>query len=252
MATIGVELSKVVSNAEWLNARKAFLAKEKEFTRRRDELSRLRRELPRVKVEKEYVFDTPDGKKTLAQLFDGRSQLVVYHFMFGPGWKEGCPGCSFFADHMDGANLHLAHHDVTLLAVSRGTLAELEAFKKRMGWRFNWVSSHGNDFNYDYDVSFTEDGLAKGGILYNYEMNEETRYHNEELPGLSVFYKDEAGDIFHTYSTYARGLDVLLGTYHYLELTPLGRNESGANNDFTNWVRHHDKYEGVQEPRCCG
>ena len=191
----------VVSEAEWLVARKDLLTREKEFTRLRDELSRHRRELPWVKVDKQYVFDGPRGKETLADLFDGRSQLIVYHFMFGPGWEEGCKSCSYLADHFDGANWHLPHRDVTFVVVSRAPLSEFEPYKKRMGWRFKWLSSHGNDFNFDYHVSFTNEEEAKGEVRYNYKMGE---FVSDELPGLSVFYKDKSGDIFHTYSTYAR------------------------------------------------
>lgn len=227
---------KIVSREEWLAARKAHLAKEKELTHLRDKVSAERRELPWVKVEKDYVFDTANGKQTLADLFDGRSQMIVYHFMFGPGWKEGCPGCSFLSDHIDGANLHLSHHDVSLVAVSRAPLAEFLPFKKRMGWHFKWVSSHGNDFNHDYHVSATKDEIAKGKVYYNYEVSEDA---GEEMPGISVFYKDAAGGIFHTYSAYARGGDILIGAYNYLDLTPKGRNET----TIMDWMRHHDRYE---------
>ena len=228
---------KVVSKEEWLEARKAHLAKEKEFTRQRDELSRQRRELPWVKVEKIYAFDGPQGKLTLSDLFDGRSQLIVYHFMFGPDWKEGCKSCSFLSDHLDSARVHLVNHDVTVAAVSRAPLPKIEAFKKRMGWSFNWVSSHGNDFNHDYQVSFTRDEMAKGSAYYNYGTQ---GYPSEEAHGASVFAKDGTGDVFHTYSAYARGCDILLGTYNYLDLTPKGRNEAGP----MDWVRHHDRYAG--------
>jgi predicted dithiol-disulfide oxidoreductase (DUF899 family) len=232
------EYPKVVSQAEWLAARKQFLKKEKELTKLRDALSQQRRELPWVKVDKEYVFDAPDGKKTLAELFDGRSQLIVYHFMFGPDWKEGCPSCSFNMDHTDGALVHLAQRDVTFLAVSRAPLPKIEAFKKRMGWRFNWVSSFANDFNRDFHVSFTKEELAKGKVEYNYDM---TEFPSEEAPGYSVFYKDNNGDVFHTYSAYARGTEVALGTYNYLDLVPKGRDEEAL--AFTmSWVRHHDRY----------
>jgi predicted dithiol-disulfide oxidoreductase (DUF899 family) len=224
----------VVSREEWLVARKAHLAREKEYTRLRDELSRERRDLPWVKVEKQYMFDGPDGRETIADLFEGRSQLIVYHFMFGPEWKEGCPGCSFLADHIDGANLHLAHHDVSLVAVSRAPWPEFEGFKKRMGWRFKWVSSHGSDFNFDYHVSSNENDIAVGKHYYNYEV---CNGPGGERPGISVFYRDEA-DIFHTYSSFARGGDLLIGAYNYLDLTPKGRNED----DVQDWVRHHDRY----------
>jgi predicted dithiol-disulfide oxidoreductase (DUF899 family) len=229
---------KVVSREEWLEARKAHLAKEKEFTRRRDQLSAERRELPWVKVEKPYVFDGPGGKETLADLFDGRSQLIVYHFMFGPGWAEGCPSCSFLSDHIDGAAVHLAQRDVTLLAVSRAPLPQIEAFKKRMGWRFKWVSSYGNDFNFDYHVSFTKEDTPKEQVYYNYDMRE---FPSEEAPGASVFFKDGAGDIFHTYSCYARGGDILIGAYNYLDLVPKGRDEGELPGTMA-WVRHHDRY----------
>jgi predicted dithiol-disulfide oxidoreductase (DUF899 family) len=228
---------RVVSEAEWLVARKDLLTHEKELTRLRDKVSRHRRELPRVEIEKDYVFDGPDGKETLADLFDGRSQLVVYHFMLGPGWEEGCKSCSFLADHFDGANWHLPHRDVTFVVISRAPLAEIEPFKKRMGWRFKWVSSNGNDFNFDYHVSFTKDEEAKGEVYYNYETAE---FLSDELPGLSVFYRNEDGDVFHTYSTYARGLDTLVGAYNFLDLVPKGRDENPEST--MDWVRRHDQY----------
>jgi len=238
MAKSTIEHPKVVSQAEWLVARKELLRKEKELTRLRDEISRQRRELPWEKVEKQYVFDGPKGKEALADLFDGRSQLIVYHFMFGPEWQEGCPSCSFNMDHTDGALVHLAQRDVTLLAVSRAPLAKIEAFKKRMGWRFKWVSSNQNDFNRDYHVSFTKEEMAKGKVDYNYEMQE---FPSEEAPGISVFYKDSSGNIFHTYSSYARGTETVIGTYNYLDLVPKGRDEDDL--QFTMaWVRHHDRY----------
>ncbi|HEY1901844.1 MAG TPA: DUF899 domain-containing protein [Terracidiphilus sp.] len=234
-----VERPKVVSQTEWLAARKEFLGKEKEFTRLRDELSRQRRELPWEKVEKQYMFDGPSGKVALADLFGGRRQLIVYHFMLGPGWSAGCPSCSFMADHFDGPAIHLANRDVTLAAISRAPIAEIEAFKKRMGWRFHWVSSYGSDFNYDYHVSFTPEEQAKGKVSYNYDL---TEFPSEEGPGLSVFFKDANGDIFHTYSSFARGLDHLVGAYNFLDLAPKGRDEDGL--AFTMaWVRHHDKYD---------
>jgi predicted dithiol-disulfide oxidoreductase (DUF899 family) len=230
---------QVVSQEEWLASRKALLSKEKEFTRLRDRLSAERRELPWVKVDKEYAFDGPDGKATLADLFDGRSQLIVYHFMFGPGWEQGCPSCSFVSDHIDGANQHLPHRDVTLVAVSRATLAEIETFRRRMGWRFKWVSSYGADFNQDYHVSFTPDEMARGEVYYNYGMEE---FPSEEAPGVSVFYKDPGGAVFHTYSAYARGLDLLIGAYNYLDLAPKGRDEADLPWTMA-WVRHHDRYD---------
>lgn len=226
----------IVSPEAWLIARKELLKKEKELTRLSDELTRQRRQLPWVKVETPYRFEGPAGMETLADLFDGRSQLIVYHFMFAPGWTEGCKGCSFISDHIDGANLHLAHHDVTVVAVSRAPLAEFEAFKKRMGWKFKWVSSAGSSFNYDYRVSFTKEEVARGKVPYNYGMSEHAA---EDLHGLSVFSKNEAGDVFHTYSTYTRGGDILLGAHNFLDLTPKGRDESST----MDWVRHHDRYD---------
>jgi predicted dithiol-disulfide oxidoreductase (DUF899 family) len=235
------EQPAVVPAAEWVAARKELLRKEKEFTQLRDELSRQRRALPWERVEKQYVFEGPQGGQTLADLFGGRSQLLVYHFMFGPGWKEGCPSCSFLADTFDGCAVHLAQRDVTFMAISRATLPEIGAFKKRMGWRFPWVSSFGSDFNYDYQASFSNEQRAAGPVYYNYEWAE---FPSEEGPGASVFYKNEAGEIFHTYSCYARGLDAMVGTYNWLDLAPKGRDEDGL--AFTMaWVRHHDKYEGA-------
>jgi len=230
---------KVVSEQEWIVARKELLEKEKAWTKAKDELSRERRELPWVRVEKNYVFEGPNGKESLADLFDGRSQLIVYHFMLAPGWEEGCDGCSFISDHIDGANLHLPHHDVSLVVVSRGTLPELQAFKKRMGWHFKWMSSFGNDFNYDYSVSYRSEDLDRAPVFHNFKMQKLT---GEEQPGISVFYKDERGNVFHTYSSYERGGDILIGAYNYLDLTPKGRNEDGA----MSWVRLHDAYGGKQ------
>jgi len=240
------EQPPVVSSAEWLAARKELLRKEKELTRLRDEISRQRRALPWERVEKKYIFDGPRGKETLSDLFGGRSQLMIYHFMFGPGWKEGCPSCSFLADTFDGAAVHLAHRDVTFMAISRATLPEIEAFKKRMGWQFKWVSSFGSDFNHDYQASFSPQEIVVGKVYYNYEM---TEFPSEEGPGASVFYKNPAGEIFHTYSTYARGLDAMVGTYNWLDLAPKGRDEDGL--AFTmSWVRHHDKYDGqIVDPK---
>ena len=230
---------KVVSQAEWLAARKDLLTEEKEFTRRRDALSAKRRELPWVKVEKNYVFDGPNGKEALSDLFRGHTQLIVYHFMLGPDWKEGCPSCSFLGDHFDGTLVHLNARDVSFSVVSRAPMTQIEAFKKRMGWHFKWVSSNNNDFNYDYHVSFTKDEMAKGKVNYNYGERE---FPSEEAPGLSVFYKNAVGEIFHTYSTYGRGLDILLGAYNFLDFTPQGRDEDAL--AFTmSWVRHHDRYE---------
>jgi predicted dithiol-disulfide oxidoreductase (DUF899 family) len=230
---------KVVSRAEWLAARKAHLAQEKKFSKARDELARQRRELPWVKVEKQFVFDAPGGKESLSDLFAGRNQLIVYHFMFGPGWEQGCPSCSLLADHFDGAVVHLAQRDVTFLAVSRAPLPQIEAFKKRMGWKFKWVSSFENDFNRDYNVSFTKDEMDKGEVYYNYAL---TKFPSEEAPGASVFARDAGGTIFHTYSTYGRGLDLLIGAYNYLDLVPKGRDEDALPWSMA-WVRHHDRYE---------
>jgi predicted dithiol-disulfide oxidoreductase (DUF899 family) len=240
MATTTVQHLQTVSHAEWIEARKKLLAREKEFTRLRDELSRQRRELPWERVEKNYVFEGPRGKETFADLFDHRSQLIVYHFMFGPGWSEGCPSCSYLADHFDGMTIHLAHRDVTFAVVSRAPYAQIAAYKKRMGWRFHWVSSFGTDFNYDYHVSQTEKGKTSGKAEYNYTAME---FPSDERPGASVFYKDGNGEIYHTYSTYARGLDILVGTYNFLDLAPKGRDEAGLKHSMA-WVRHHDKYDG--------
>lgn len=233
-----VENPKIVSHAEWVTARKELLAKEKQLTRQRDEISALRRELPWVRVEKKYTFEAPGGKESLADLFGGRSQLVVYHFMFGPGWEEGCPSCSFISDTINPNVVHLAQRDVTLLAVSRAPLAKIEAFKKRMGWHFKWVSSFETDFNYDYQASHKKDGAGATESYYNYTAQE---FPSEERPGASVFYKNAKGEIFHTYSVYARGLDPLIGAYHYLDMVPKGRNEEGLPHGMA-WVRHHDKY----------
>ena len=250
---------KVVSKDEWLKARLALLEAEKELTHRRDELSRQRRELPWEKIEKNYVFQGPKGPRTLADLFESRSQLVIYHFMLGPNWEEGCKSCSFLADHFDATLIHLAHRDVTFSAVSEAPLPRIQAFQNRMGWKFRWFSACGTDFQRDYGVHFTKEELA-GEVNYNYRR---TRFGVEEAPGLSVFYKDAAGSIFHTYSTYARGLEAIVGTYQFLDLVPKGRDEDGL--AFTMaWVRHHDKYgddyivdpaAGYERPReigaCC-
>jgi predicted dithiol-disulfide oxidoreductase (DUF899 family) len=236
----------VVSKEEWLSARKALLLKEKEATHLRDKINAERLALPWVKVEKEYVFETPVGKKTLAELFGDRSQLVVYHFMLGPGWAAGCPGCSFLSDHLDGALPHLEHHDVTLIAVSRAPLPEIDAYKRRMGWKFPWASSSGSDFNYDYSVSFAKEDLASGKILYNFaEMPVPAGSNATEQPGLSAFYKDENGDIFHTYSSYARGLEEVIGTLMILDRAPKGRNEDKT----MGFVRRHDEYDDAPKAR---
>ncbi|HMH56100.1 MAG TPA: thioredoxin family protein, partial [Gemmatimonadales bacterium] len=215
MPTLKIAMPEVVSRAEWLEARKKLLLEEKGYTRQGDALAAERRNLPWVRVEKNYVFEAPGGNQSLADLFEGRNQLIVQHFMFGPGWKEGCPSCSFMADHVGGALVHLAHRDVTFVAVSRAPLSQIEAFKKRMGWGFKWVSSFGNDFNFDYGVSFTKEEMAKGNGNYNYRTE---GHPSEEAPGLSVFYRNDAGDVFHTYSTYGRGVEVMMGTYRLLDL----------------------------------
>jgi predicted dithiol-disulfide oxidoreductase (DUF899 family) len=239
---------QIVSLENWIGARKELLLREKELTRMQDEVNELRRALPWVKVEKNYLFDTADGKRSLAQLFDGRSQLIVYHFMFAPGWAAGCLGCSFFADHVDGANIHIAHHDVSFVAVSRAPLAEIDAYRKRMGWRFKWVSSYGTDFNTDYHVSFTKEDLEKGPTYYNFEVREPQS--EGEAPGISVFFKDESGTVFRTYSAYARGDERGLGAYMFLDLTPNGRNETGPNYNLTDWVKRHDEYESGSATEC--
>jgi len=233
---------KVVSRNEWLAARKQHLSKEKEFTRLRDQLSAERREMPWVKVEKPYVFDGANGKENLSQLFQARSQLIVYHFMFHPSWNEGCPSCSFWADNFNAIIVHLNHRDVTMVAVSKAPFDKLAAYKKRMGWTFKWVSSLSSDFNHDYQVSFTAEEMHKGEMYYNYTT---TKFPVEEAPGISVFYQDEAGGIFHTYSSYARGLDMLNGAYHYLDLVPKGRDEDNLSYPME-WLRRHDKYEDVK------
>lgn len=230
---------RVVTREEWIAERRALLAREKELTRLRDRLAAERRALPWVRIEKNYVFDTPDGRRTLADLFEGRRQLLVQHFMYAPGWEQGCPSCSFMADHSDGMNAHLEQRDVTLVAVSRATLAEIEHFRRRMGWRFKWVSSHGSDFNYDFGVSFTPEQVAQAPIHYNYGP---WPYAYEEWPGISVFFKDDADQVFHTYSTYGRGVEVMMGTYNMLDLMPKGRDERNVEYKME-WVRHHDRYE---------
>jgi predicted dithiol-disulfide oxidoreductase (DUF899 family) len=234
-----MERPRIASRAEWLEARKAHLAREKELTRLHDRVRAERRALPWVRIEKPYVFEGPNGPVSLADLFQGRGQLVVQHFMFAPGRTEGCVGCSFSADHVDAARQHFEHNDLSFAAVSRAPYPELAAFQRRMGWRFAWVSSHGSDFNYDFHVSFTAEDRARGKAYYNFELRD---YQNDELPGTSVFAKDEAGQIFHTYSTYGRGDELLAGAYNYLDLAPKGRNENGPNFDLTDWVRHHDRY----------
>jgi predicted dithiol-disulfide oxidoreductase (DUF899 family) len=239
---------QIVSQEQWIAARKTLLAKEKELTRARDEISSLRRKLPWVRVEKNYVFDSPNGKETLSDLFGDRSQLIVNHFMLGPGWKEGCIGCSFGADHVEGALTHLNQRDVAYVAVSRAPLSEIEAYKKRMGWHFEWVSSFGNDFNYDFNVSFKPEQLANGKVTYNYELTEASI---DELPGYSVFIKDADGSIFHTYSSYGRGAEGLLGTYTLLDMTPKGRDENGPHHNLMDWVKRHDEYATSNHADAC-
>ena len=230
----------VVTPDRWIAERKKLLAREKQLTHLRDEIARERRALPWERIEKNYVFDTPEGRRTLADLFEGRRQLLVQHFMFGPGWEQGCPSCSYMADHTDGMNVHLAHRDVTLVAISRAKLAEIERFRSRMGWQFKWVSSNGTDFNHDFHVSFTPEERAKGKgeVYYNYGMQP---FPAEEAPGISLFYKNDAGEIFHTYSTYGRGVEVMMGTYNLLDLAPKGRDENPG--EGMGWLRHHDRYE---------
>lgn len=228
---------RVGSRQEWLEASRALLVEEKAHMRAGDELARKRRELPWVKVDKTYVFDTPQGRKTLADLFDGRSQLIVYHFMLGPDWEEGCVGCSFLSDHMTGIVTHLEHHDVSYVTISHAPLGKIEAFRKRMGWTFPWVSSDGSDFNFDYHVSFTPEQLASKKAFYNFV---EQDVGIDELHGHSVFYKDANGDVYHTYSCYGRGDERFINTYAHLDVTPKGRNEKSS---LIDWVKHHDRYE---------
>ena len=230
---------KVVSQQEWLAARQEHLAKEKAFTRARDELVQHRQQMPWVRVEKDYRFAGPDGEESLLDLFGGHSQLIVQHFMLGPGWDEGCPMCSFWGDNLNGVSVHMAHRDISLVAVSRGELETIEAYKQRMGWDFKWVSSFGSDFNFDFHVSFTDAEMAQGKVHYNYR---ETTFPSSEGPGVSVFYRNEQNEIFHTYSCYSRGLDNLNGAYHYIDLTPKGRDEKDLPYPMA-WVRRHDQYD---------
>ncbi len=238
MKTIETPSHKVVSREEWLRARTELLAKEKAFTRERDEMSRKVRDLPWVKVDKDYVFDGPAGKQSLADLFGPHSQLVVYHFMFDPTWSQGCKSCSFVADHYNNIVVHLAQRDVSFMTISKAPLEKLEQFRKRMGWTFPWVSAANTDFGRDFGVSFTDQELASGTTVYNYSTKP---YPIRELPGLSVFYKDAHGNIFHTYSTFARGLEDFLGTYRYLDITPKGRDEEQTGG--MGWLRHRDRYD---------
>ena len=226
----------IVSQDEWLAARKALLAKEKEFNKTRDALSAARRALPWVKIDKTYAFDGPNGKQTLSDLFDGRSQLIVYHFMFGPDWNAGCPHCSHWADSFNGIIVHLNQRDVTMVAVSRAPLAKLDGYRKRMGWTFKWVSSLESDFNFDFNVSFTPAEVAAKDAMRNFKRQDPKVSERE---GVSVFFKDETGTVFHTYSTYERGIDMLSTDYNYLDLVPKGRDEGGRG---PFWVRRHDEY----------
>ncbi|HXC35404.1 MAG TPA: thioredoxin family protein [Candidatus Acidoferrales bacterium] len=234
----GIKEHKVVSPSEWVKARKQLLAKEKKFSRLRDELNKQRRALPWVKIEKEYMFDGPHGKETLADLFGDANQLIVYHFMFGPGWGEGCEHCSFWADHFESVNYHIGQRDTTFVVASRAPLKEIMPFKRRMGWKFKWVSSNGSDFNFDLHVSFTPEQLKNGKAVYNYAPLD---FEIDEREGVSAFYKERNGDVYHTYSSYARGIDLMNTTYNFLDLTAKGRDEDPDANQ--NWVRYHDQYD---------
>ena len=242
-----MQAHKTVSREEWLAARRALLVKEKELLKAKDALREQTRALPWVKVDKEYVFDGPNGKETLSDLFAGRSQLVIRHFMLGPGWKEGCVGCSSGADQTDGSVVHLINHDVMFVTVSRAPYPEIAAYHKRMGWQFKWVSSFGSDFNFDYHVSFTEEDEKRGKAFYNFA---DMDYMGDEMPGTSVFFKNEAGEIFHTYSAFARGSELIGGVYGILDITPKGRNEPPGGN-LTAWVRRHDEYAEKPGDSCC-
>lgn len=232
-----VEHPRVVTQEEWIKARKELLAKEKALTRQRDALVEERQKLPWVKVEKNYAFDTPAGKKTLAELFGGKSQLAIYHFMFGPDWEQGCPSCSLLADHFGNLAIHLAQRDVRFMIVSRAPLAKIVEFRKRMGWKFPWMSSHGSDFNTDFQVSVPKEEASKEHI-YNYVL---TKFPSEERPGMSIFYKNAGGEMFHTYSVYGRGLEDFMSVYAILDRVPKGRDEAGLPHGMA-WVRHHDRY----------
>ena len=238
----------VVNKDRWLAQRKALLAREKALTQLRDEIARERRALPWLHLDKNYLFDAPEGKRSLAELFEGRHQLLVQHFMLGPGWEQGCPSCSYMADHIDGMKVHLANRDLSFVAVSRAPLAEIERFRQRMGWQFKWVSSHGSDFNHDFGVSFAPEELAKGEVYYNYQTQP---FPSEEAPGISLFFKDDAGSVFNTYSTYGRGVEVMMGTYSLLDLAPKGRDEHNAAYTM-DWVRHHDRYEPAKTAPAAG
>ncbi len=236
----GIENRKVVSPKQWLVARKKLLVKEKKFSKLRDALHLERRRLPWVKIEKEYIFDGPTGRMTLGDLFCGKSQLIVYHFMFGPGWEEGCPHCSFWADHFDSVNFHLGERDTAFAVVSRAPLREIAPFKKRMGWRFRWLSSFNTDFNFDLGVSFTPEQRKAGKAIYNYRP---LAMDIDEREGVSAFYQDQNGDLYHTYSSYERGIDLMNTTYNFLDLTAKGRDENPDSPQ--DWVRYHDQYKSA-------
>jgi predicted dithiol-disulfide oxidoreductase (DUF899 family) len=242
----------VVSRSDWVVQRRQLLAREKELTHLRDRIARDRRALPWVRLDKAYTFDTPEGRRTLADLFDGRRQLMVQHFMFAPGWEQGCKSCSFMSDHIAGAQPHLAQRDLTVLVVSRASLPEIERFRQRMGWQFKWVSSQDSDFNHDFGVSFTPADRVDGEVYYNYGR---VAFPQEEAPGVSMFYKDDAGEVFHTYSTFGRGVEVMMGTYDLLDIAPKGRDEDQDRSGM-GWLRHHDRYEAAPDAKatagsCC-
>jgi predicted dithiol-disulfide oxidoreductase (DUF899 family) len=230
-------MHEVVSKDEWVEARKRLLAKEKEFTRMGEQLSAERRALPWVRIDKDYTFDGPNGRETLAQLFGDRSQLVVYHFMFAPEWEVGCKNCSFWADNFNGITAHLRQRDVAFTAISRAPLSKLQAFARRLGWTFKWVSSQGNDFNYDFEVSFKPEAVARGDATYNFAK---LQYARSDMPGISVFAKDESGAVFRTYSTFGRGIDMMNTAHNYLDLVPKGRDEGGK---IMAWVKLRDLYD---------
>ena len=239
----------IVSREDWLVQRRALLEREKALTHQRDQIARERRALPWVRLDKAYSFDTPAGRRTLAELFEGRRQLMVQHFMLAPGWEEGCKSCSFMADHLVGAQVHLEQRDLTVTLVSRAPLAEIERFRQRMGWDFKWASSHGSDFNTDFAVSFPPESRIDGQVFYNYRM---TAFPKEEAPGISFFYQDDAGQVFHTYSTFGRGVEAMMMTYDMLDMAPRGRGEDQDAYGMA-WVRHHDRYEAAAAPAssCC-
>jgi predicted dithiol-disulfide oxidoreductase (DUF899 family) len=240
---------RIVTRNDWIAERKTLLAHEKELTQLRDQIASERRALPWVRIEKDYVFDTPAGPRRLAELFQGRRQLMVQHFMLGPGWEQGCKSCSFMADHLDGISVHLAHRDIAVQVISRAPLAEIERFRQRMGWQFAWASSNGSDFNRDFQVSFAAEDRIDGEVYYNYHL---TAFPAAEAPGISIFVKNPAGEVFHTYSTFGRGVEVMMGAYNLIDLTPKGRDEQAPSGGMA-WVRHHDRYEPVAaQAGCCG